>query len=255
MPRTALFLVGVLLCFPNLFASELGEIWSVRDLAANTSRHVAIRNSQGNLLKTVTVKQMNIIMDVFEDLQSASEVDARIILVSGNRPNAFAGPVDRENTVGVNFAMLDMIGNQEDEWAGLLGHELAHLKLNHSTKGLVRKIPLKVLQEYLRRKTAHQTTIEHADIAMQMFDTKFSRDQERASDYLGTIWAVQGHYDPRGSVSLHRKLYSINGNQGIPFLQSHPYSTERIKTLTGLADRLSKYPTTTIIHDASLKKR
>ena len=72
-----------------------------------------------------------------------------------------------------------------------------------------------------------------------MFDTKFSRDQERASDYLGAIWAIESGYDAWGASRFHERLLRANGNHGIPFLQSHPTSKERVRTLSEMAVRLS----------------
>jgi Zn-dependent protease with chaperone function len=42
--------------------------------------------------------------------------------------------------------MLDLIGYNADEWAALLGHELAHLILEHSGKGEFRRTTLTVLR-------------------------------------------------------------------------------------------------------------
>jgi predicted Zn-dependent protease len=73
----------------------------------------------------------------------------------------------------------------------------------------------------------------------ELIDTKFSRDQERQSDYLGVIWALESDFSPYGAVSLHTRFLNYKGDKGITFLSSHPSSEERIRTLTETAERLT----------------
>lgn len=220
-------------------ASELGTIWDVSRLVRGNGNAIYLNDSRGRTQKVVSRHQIRTINTVFNDLLEASELKSRLLIVEGSAPNAFAGPVDGQPTVGINFAMLDLVDNDRGEWAAILGHELAHLKLDHSQKTLLRKLPLQILGAYVRHETDHYKTIRDVDLALQLFDTKFSRDQERQSDYLGVIWAVETGYGAEGAPRLHEKLFRLYGNTGIPFLNSHPSSTERVRTLTGLANRLS----------------
>ena len=77
-----------------------------------------------------------------------------------------------------------------------------------------------------------------ADMAFQAYETKFSRDAERESDYLGVIWAVESGYDPMGAVHLHEGFQNRSGGHPVPFLSTHPTSSERIRTLQRLANDL-----------------
>jgi predicted Zn-dependent protease len=181
---------------------------------------------------------MILLNNTFNTLKGVSELNPRFLLIIGEQPNALAGPVDRQPTVAINFAMLDLIGYNKDEWAAILGHELAHLKLNHALKGIIRRVPMQLLSRWIQKKTDHADTIEHAHLAMQLFETKFSRDQERACDYLGAIWAVEIGQDPMGAATLHKKLGRLGGDRGIPFLESHPFSSERVNAMEDLAKRL-----------------
>ena len=69
--------------------------------------------------------------------------------------------------------------------------------------------------------------------------TKYTRDNERESDYLGAIWSVEAGYDPAGAVRVHEKLYKVNKRHS-GFSGSHPSSIERLTILKSLVRRLSK---------------
>ena len=226
-------------CLTSVSASELGEHWSIDQLSKLSKSQTSLTDAQHRNLRMVSVGQMRIIAGVFHKLEKASETKARLILVRGNLPNAFAGPVDGRNIVGVNFAMLDLIANQEDQWSALLGHELAHLKLNHSFKGQMRRIPIDIVQRVIRHKTKNQNTRLTSQALGKLIDSKFSRDQERESDYLGAIWAVETGFSAYGAATLHESMHALLGNSsGFSFLTSHPSSSERVITLHQLAKRL-----------------
>ncbi len=163
-------------------ASQSGDVWLVEDLAARTVISTTLKDKWGRKLKVVPTRQMVLLNKTFNSLKTVSELNPRFIIITGNQPNAFAGLIDLQPTVAVNFGMLDLIGYNKDEWAALLGHELAHLKLNHVLKGIIRSIPMELLSRWIQKKTDHEKTIDRVLLAMRLFDTKFSRDQAIDSD-------------------------------------------------------------------------
>ena len=125
------------------------------------------------------------------------------------------------NIVGINFAMLDMLGDDMHMVAALLGHELGHIVLEHGKRS--------------EGKRPGPDAIRTAE------STKYSRDHEREADYIGAIWMVEAGFDPSGAVRLQEKIYKISKRRaGGAFVGSHPSSTERIAKLKSLARRLSK---------------
>ena len=114
--------------------------------------------------------------------------------------------------------MLDMLGLDVHMAAALIGHELGHLKLDHGED----------------HKTQGRADIRTAG------NTRYSRDNEREADYLGTIWAVEAGYDPAGAVRLQELIYKKTRHLSGGFSGSHPSSVERITILKSLARRLSE---------------
>ncbi len=221
--------------------TQIGEAWHIQDMANSASGYVTLK-SYKLFSKPIKIRSdlTRVIRDTFDNISRAAELDARLLLIRGSEPNAFAGPINGVKTVGVNFAMVTLVGYNSDQWAALLGHELAHLKLEHVTKNLMRRIPIAILQEIVRSNTADPTTQLGVDLLAQLVNTHFSRDQERESDYLGAIWAIEAGYSAFGAAELHQRMYEKRGGSLVlPFLTSHPTGPERIETLKALAVRLT----------------
>ena len=122
------------------------------------------------------------------------------------------------NVVGINFGMLDFLGTDVHMAAALIGHELAHLKLEHGKK------------RDKKRDTA----------TFNVEATRYLRDHEREADYLGAIWAVEAGYDPQGAVRLEELLMKKNKKRGGGYSLTHPSSRERLIKIKFLARRLSR---------------
>ena len=129
--------------------------------------------------------------------------------------------------------------------AAILGHEMAHLKLEHGNDtekrtygGALAKILGTVALGGLGMGALGASAI--SDLGVSMVDTKYSRDNERESDYLGAIWAVEAGFEPEGAVRVHEEMYKLSKGGTMPFLSSHPSGPERIANLKALSNRLSK---------------
>ena len=199
----------ILLPHSDIQAADTSQIWEVDDLLKAKSDSVVLRDRDGIILKRVERKQLLIMRKAMSDIESASERQALLTIIKGDRPNASAGPVNGRDMILINFAMLDTIGSDRDQWLAV------------------------------RASTDNKWTRAATGLATTAIDTKFSRDHERESDYLGLIWAVEKGYDSHGAVALHTEFSKLSKGIPIPFLESHPSSKERIKRLSRLADQLA----------------
>lgn len=215
----------ILLCFitTNSYAESPNYSWQVSELARSPVEKIKLRNEQDRLLKTISAKQMLYLYAVMSSIVEASEVQAEFLIVDGKDANAFAATIEEgQNIIAINFAMLDILGTNLDMAAALIGHELAHIKLNHS--------------EVSKKNNELNRTKE-----LSVANTRYSRDNERDADYLGTIWAVEAGYDPNGAVALQEELYKLSKKTGhSTFSVSHPSSIERVTVIKSLARRLKK---------------
>lgn len=225
-------IIFVICCLLSLPANSAGRnqgphVWRIKDLVGAPMDVIPLRDERERVIAKVETKQMLLIYSAYVGMQEAAELYAELFILSGDDPNAFAtrgklqeDDEDEQNIIGFTIGMLNMIGNDVDAAAAIIGHELAHLKLNHIDE----------------RKEANKSS---AASSFSAASTKYTRDNERESDYLGAIWAVEAGYDPAGAVRVHEKLYKVS-KRHVGFSGSHPSSIERLTILKSLVRRLSK---------------
>jgi len=217
--------------------------WNIRDIVTADGAEVELRTRNKRLIEKVSTSQMRILYAVKSSIEQVAEMTTDLIIVDGDQPNAFAGKGQSgENIIGINFAMLDILGYDVHAAAALIGHEMAHLKLEHGEQRASRESEsavLKVLGGIALSTLGVPAGGLISDITITALNTRYSRGNEREADYLGAIWAVEANYEPDGAVRLHEEIYRLSKNNPTPFLSSHPSGPERIATLKSLSRRLS----------------
>jgi Zn-dependent protease with chaperone function len=233
-------LVFLLLMIRNgVHAQEPDLSWLIADLAKTKTQSIELKNRSGTIIERLNVSQILLIDGVYKGLCEVTETCPRFLLIEGASPNALAAPVGSAGTVMINLGITRMIGYDSSQWAAVLGHEIAHLKLDHVTERLSVSLPMELAEAILRDSTNSGYGILAGEYGRQLIETTFSRDQEHESDYLGAIWALEAGFEVEGAVRLQAGLLKRYGHRAqLPFLLSHPTSQERIERLQGLADRL-----------------
>ncbi|MFT4712602.1 MAG: Zn-dependent protease with chaperone function [Candidatus Azotimanducaceae bacterium] len=213
------------------------EAWLISKMAKTPNEEIVLLNIEGRLVKRLPAELMRHIFEVKEKIENAAELEVDLYVMPGDTPNASAGTRNDRNTVLINLAMIDLVGDNIHIWAALLGHEIAHLKLGHGNKRAKRNMPLAAVKAVAN--VLNPLGGAAAGYLLDGVGQKFGRDAERQSDYIGVVWAIEAEYSAYGAAELHEKLALHSAKHPLPFLSSHPSSAERIKTLTDLADRLS----------------
>ena len=222
----------------SLSARSAEMVWELESIVRSQDDPVVLRNSSGTIVRRLDATIPRYIYVAAQDIMHSAETPATIYISSGNQPNAAAGTTGGKRTVLINLGMIDMVGTDISQWAALLGHEIAHLTLDHHGERDDRLSPKVLLQVISYGILPDPALRQIADLAFQAYDTRYSRDAERESDYLGVIWTVESGYDPMGAVRLHEGLQRRGGGHPVPFLSTHPSSEERIRTLRRLAEDL-----------------
>ena len=149
--------------------------------------------------------------------------------------NAFALP---GGPVWINRGILHAAAN-EAQLAGFLAHEIAHIARRHAadqiTKQLVANGFLGLLGAVLGNDPgAARTAQAGARVLAGSYMLKFSRDDEREADVIGSQIMQRAGWDPRGMAefmeTLRREQGRDPGSVEI-FLSSHPAPAERAAAL------------------------
>lgn len=179
------------------------------------------------------------------------EVGNRIVATLPTRPfqfnfyvikegtyNAFAGPGGH---VFINSGLLIAM-QHEDELAGILGHEIAHVTCRHIADRLSRsrKIGIASLAGIVAGILLGSGEAAMTSIAAgQAAALSYSREDEIQADQRGLDYMVQAGYHPRGLLQMLEKIRSrqwFGASQVPTYLMTHPAVEDRIAFIGGWLD-------------------
>jgi len=162
---------------------------------------------------------------------SDAKVPFTFQVIDAEAPNAFALP---GGFVFVNTGLIE-IAEEEDELAGAMAHEIAHVAARHMTRQATKSqianlatLPLNVLLGGWTGVAVRQG----ASIAVPMTFLSFSRGDEAEADYLGLQYMYAAGYDPTAVISVFEKLDALNRRKPgsvSRLFSTHPMDADRIR--------------------------
>ncbi|HXJ36334.1 MAG TPA: M48 family metalloprotease [Candidatus Eisenbacteria bacterium] len=164
------------------------------------------------------------------------EFDYHFFVVASPSINAFAVP---GGYVFVFAGLLEKAAS-DDEIAGVLGHEMGHVRGHHIvrqqatgtvwTAAALLGVLLSVVNPVLGA---------GAIAAAQTAQLKYSREFEQEADYLGLGTMSQAGYDPHSLASFFKQLLveqRVNPAGVPPYMLSHPVTEERVAHVESIID-------------------
>jgi predicted Zn-dependent protease len=126
--------------------------------------------------------------------------------------------------------LMTLPDTSEDQLAGILAHEIAHVELGHCRKALIRKNRTEALQLFLslanRRPGTASSIVEH------LAKLGISRESELEADDFAFQLLLKSCYAPIGLVQfLERAKQKERIPEWLTFLSTHPGNNERIGRL------------------------
>lgn len=149
--------------------------------------------------------------------------------------NAFSLP---GGPVFVYRGLLDMIGDDDDALACVMGHELGHINARHAARTISSQLATNILLT-LALGGASGTTQNLAGLAANLIDLKYSRDDEYEADRRGLSYAHFAGYDPHGMIRFFDKLMRMEKREGHgspEWLEDHPLTKARIAKAEAIID-------------------
>lgn len=159
-------------------------------------------------------------------------------------PNAWVKFQSQNNfSVHVTAGLMKIL-NSEDEIAGVLGHEIGHVKLGHYNQGVGRAVGWAVAGNLLGRIGGLAGIIAQGagQIGMNLAESGFSRGQEVEADDYGTELLKRAGYDPYG---LYRAMKAFADNKYVTQpngFNSHPPTERRLQHLQEKAKEVKASP-------------
>ena len=160
---------------------------------------------------------------------------ARLYLVDLEDRNAFATRDKEGQSIAVvTYGMLIALGPDEDAWAGLIGHELAHHVKRHGEGRTGAATAANVGGRAAAQVIASLIpgiggliagTVGGAAVQRASYGA-YTRPQEAEADVLGLRWMTEAGYDPAGMKRVFHKL-AEGDKSPISFLSTHPANEDR----------------------------
>lgn len=118
--------------------------------------------------------------------------------------------------------------DSEDHLAGVMGHEIAHADLRHSTRQMSKVYGLQVMLSVATGR-ADPGMIEQ--IALGLVNLKFSRGHETESDNGSVKYLCSTGYNAAGAAGFFKKIESEGGSRQPQFLSTHPNPGNRVENI------------------------
>jgi Zn-dependent protease with chaperone function len=217
-------------------AQQQVRYWRADDIAAMASSHVRLTESD-EAAGTVSTDRVRRTIAVRDRIAQIAGQQAQLVIAGGIEPNASAGIVQGVPTVAINIGMLELLGDDDDAYAAILGHEIAHLTLNHRSQRQERETTRQGFSQLIAMVLGFVGVPMGgaiAEVTTTAVSRVYSRDDEREADRIGFDYMRRAGFDPRGAVRVWQRM-ATQRTFAIPFLATHPASEERLESMRKMA--------------------
>jgi predicted Zn-dependent protease len=168
----------------------------------------------------------------------------RFLVVKNSQLNAFAVP---GGSIYVHTGLIERVGST-DELAGVLGHEIIHVKGRHMAR-LSEPDPISLLGLLGIFLAAGGGQAQAVGMLGQGLaatrQLSYNRKVEREADTLGVKYMAEAGYDPNGAVRFLKIMDQeriLNPVDIPPYMLSHPLTHERIGSVSLVVRSLGPQP-------------
>ena len=140
--------------------------------------------------------------------------------------NAFATP---GGYIYVYTGLIKYL-DSEDHLAGVMGHEIAHADLRHSTRQMTKMFGVQTL---LAVALGNSNTDLLQNVAAGLINLKFSRSHETESDAASVRYLCRSKYNAAGAAGFFEKIENEGGSQVPQFISTHPNPGNRVADIKG----------------------
>jgi beta-barrel assembly-enhancing protease len=149
--------------------------------------------------------------------------------------NAFATP---GGYIYVYTGLIKYL-EQEDDLAGVMGHEIAHADRRHSMQQMQKLYGANLILSILVGSNPSQLGEIVAGLAGNATALAFSRDNEADADEYSVIYLAETKYACNGAYSFFQKLIESGQAGNTPkFLSTHPDPASRVEDINAKATEL-----------------
>ncbi len=234
------FLPIFLIFFSSHGFATCNGVWEVSALVRQEKSFVLL--SEKSIQYPVTADFLRNLEHIHSKIDQAAGIYSRFLICNSDDPNAFASKEGSQNISALTLGMIGLLGDDQDAYAAIMGHEAAHLTQEHAPKkkssdvifGLIQLLAGTALEVAIQsRGGSSGLGVDVAAVGTQAFSASYSRSHELEADRVGLSYSITAGYSADGVIRLHQKL---NGSSN--FLSTHPSSNERITQILELIKKM-----------------
>jgi predicted Zn-dependent protease len=183
------------------------EKYPVLDSASNVAAYKYIYDMRNTILNTGKVEHKDDFLWQIRIIEDDSTL------------NAFCTP---GGYIYVYTGIIKYLDN-EHELAGVMGHEMGHADLRHSTRQMTK---INGLQMLINATLGDRESIKQ--ITTGLIGLKFSRSHETEADRISVEYLCGSQYNADGGAGFFEKIAAQGGGNQPEFMSTHPSPSNRI---------------------------
>ena len=209
------------------------------DLGKQVSEEIAANPTQFPILDPATnAEAYTYLIAMRDEILNSGEVAYKDefaweihIINDPNVLNAFATPG------GYIYVYTGLIKYLEkaDDLAGVLGHEIAHADLRHTSRNLQKSYGVSILLSILVGDNSNDLTKIAGQLAGNIAGLSFSRDFEKEADAQSVVYLSKTSYACNGAAHFFELIEASGQTGGPAFLSTHPSPDTRIEDINAKA--------------------
>lgn len=162
------------------------------------------------------------------------------LLADSRTVNAFALPGGQ---CFITAALYNRLQN-EDQLAGVMGHEIGHVIHRHGAERMASQGFIQgLIQSVMIGSGGSYGASQVANMIGQYTSMKYGRDQELESDDIGVLIMMQAGYDPTNLIGVMDILEQSSGGSRVPEFQStHPSPENRRQKIKESIEKYRRNP-------------
>lgn len=216
----------------NVVTGQQESFYISTDKEVQMGRSIALKiDKEEKLVEDPLIQKR--IEDIGKKIAAVSdrkEIDYTFRVLDDEEVNAFALP---GGYIYVNRGLVEKAAN-DDEIAGVLGHEVGHIVARHSIKKLQALQGYSLLRVLVAAAPQTAQAGNAVDIAFTEILLGYGRDDELLADELSVRYSERAGYNPRAMIDFLEKLQEVNRRKPLrpkSYFKTHPYVPDRIRVV------------------------
>ena len=144
--------------------------------------------------------------------------------------------------MAVYTGLFDQLALTDDEFAQIMGHEIAHALANHTAERMSRAMAtsLGVAMIGAASDNSGAAVAGATALATVALTLPNSREAENEADIMGMVLATKAGFDPEAAVTLWQKMGDLSDDRPAEFLSTHPAPENRQAALNAMIPSMLK---------------